>query len=184
MNRLLVILSVCMPPAIAGCTTQDRQGIPSRQSGTAERRDDKPVKAETRTVLKEGAIEISRGETMLHGPREAKLVKVWEYNRDTTESQWLQEHYGKKRVVYLQIADTPYSLLVIDGSVTPLVSVAGPWELWRIDGLKNFCQAADVVRVDEKKVMLIAGGADMRNIVTLDFTRGLTIGYTEDYHGP
>ena len=173
-----------MPPAIAGCTTQDRQGIPSRQSGTAERRDDKPVKAETRTVLKEGTIEISRGETMLHGPREAKLVKVWEYNRDTSESQWLQEHYGKKRVVYLQIAGTPYSLLVIDGSVTPLVSVAGPWELWRIDGLENFCQAADVVRVDEKKVMLIAGGADMHSIVTLDFTRGLTIGYTEDYHGP
>jgi hypothetical protein len=136
--------------------------------------------------LAEGTINISRSKNARTGPSTAKLVRVWQYEGKQVydESEWLKKEYGAKHVVYLRVEGTSYSILIVDGLVTPLVKVNGPYEIWKIDGLEGFCKRVIDIETTAKKLTLRPGSAELAQTVQLDFSQGCAITYTEKYHLP
>ncbi len=130
-----------------------------------------------------GTKKISKDKSTRHGPSEVKLVRVWQYNTKQSSSEWLKKHYGGKPVLDLRVEGTPYSLLIVDGKVTPLISVSGPWDIWRIEGLEKPLKYVTGINPKGKRLELVAPGGDMRSIWVFDFSREFTISYKEEYDG-
>ena len=130
-----------------------------------------------------GTKKINRDESALHGPSEVKLVRVWQYDAKQSSPDWLKQHYGAKSVLDLRVEGTPYSLLIVNGKVTPLILVSGPWEIWRIEGLGKSLKHVALVKPAGKRIELTAPGGDVRSIWAYDFSRGFTISYREEYDG-
>jgi hypothetical protein len=126
--------------------------------------------------LVEGELAIRKEGVAPGAPNSATLEKL--------PHGWLREHFGEKRILHLNVPETPYSLLVIDGAVTPLIAVSDPRELWKVAGLEDFCKDVDAVQVEGESVTLITWGGDMRAVLSLDFKKGPSISYKEEYDGP
>jgi len=140
---------------------------------------------ELQTNLVEGEVAFHRPGGESGGPRRAAISRVWASTGGPGmwESDWLERQYGKKRILSLKVPGTYCSLLIIDGAVSPFISVAGPYELWRIDGIEAFCNSTAHLEVSNRRVTMIEPGGDMLSILVLDFTRGLSLSYHEEYHG-
>jgi hypothetical protein len=141
------------------------------------------VGAETPKGLTEETLPIHTDKGVRHDPVKVKLVRVWQDNRHQSSAAWLKEQYGNPHVLRIAVEGTPYSLLVLDGKVAPLISVSGPWEIWRIEGLQRPFQGVTGLVPKGKKLTLVAPGGDMRQIWELDFSRGLNIHYREEFDG-
>jgi hypothetical protein len=139
---------------------------------------------ETPKELVEGPIELDRDKSAHYGPSRAKLVRVWQDGdaKHQSYTDWLKAHYGEKPILYLSVAGTPYSLLIVGGKVTPLI-LAGTRALWRVDGFGNLYSFAVGLSVDGKRVKVVVPGGDMRQVWTLDFGQGLKLRYWEEYDG-
>lgn len=145
--------------------------------------------------LVEGPVAISfkqRKNKTVYGPSKATLVMVWRYdgnNPSNSAYRWLEKQYGNKanHTLELKIDRTPYSMLIIDGVVRPLLLVQSQFSsqssLWMIKGLEDYCSNASLIDPSRGTVTLARRLGDAHSRLLLDFSNGCKISYDEAFHG-
>ena len=97
-------------------------------------------------------------------------------------SDFMVSAYKNPQIRYVQVPDTQFSLLELNGGITALILDRGNWELWRLDGMLAFKNGKVKATVRSRVLTLsrIEGGA--RRKWTLDFSdsaKGLEVRYSE-----
>jgi hypothetical protein len=128
------------------------------------------------------------------GPTRATLKRVWQSGEGghyESPDRWLSQSYGERPARFVGIGGTRFSLVIVDGKVTPLLMLAWPAperpeELWCFEGneIQRFFEGVCSLDVSWQTARLSPPSADSASTLTLDFRHGFEMSYREEYHGP
>jgi len=115
--------------------------------------------------------------------KEIRFIKIWSL-KDGDLDLFLKKEFPESQILYIQISDRSFSLLIINGKVSPFILDNYRWELWKINGLGKDFENTGVIEVNNLKIKIsrVIGDADIMRMWILDFSdpkQGLKIEYCE-----
>ena len=181
MNRICVsvVFSVVCILAASSCFCGR---TPSKTDSDAIRKPASYAAISAGTILAKGKAEKEYGRS-----NRVDIVELWRYrDGDSDYRKVVTEKFGKGVQSVVSLPQTPYHLIMLGGTIQPLILDSSSWVLWQIHGLGPHFPKARGIIPDDRRVTFrgVEGFADFDLIWKFDFSdpeAGFIVEYDSDW---